>query len=579
MNIRSRFAILYYQVMSPCILETTTLIRCLAIACLSGCLFVFVACKEPPPPSPKKVEIVREPALLNPKTGEIIASAISYAKENRGKVDDSIRLREPDIVAKAYEEQPVQRIWSNEKEWLHGADSIFAFLDHVERYGLFPTDYHQPHLRLLRQRLTDSAAQTDAALWARAELMLTDAFAHIYRHLKLGRLERDSVSLRKDSTLDISQVLVMLHSVAKGDSTTAQLESLEPKHEGYRLLKAQLPLFLDTMDRRRYTYVHWPKKDTVSYVRELQSRLFEQGYITFNTTVADSLSLSEAMRKAQVDRGLKVDGKPGPQLIGSLNNNGPEQFIRIAINLDRYKLLPEEMPVKYIWVNLPEYRLQFMDSGIQLMESKVIVGQSRTRTPVLNSSVVNLVTMPQWTVPYSIIFNEMLPKIQKSTRYLAKENLMVVDQYDSIIPPDSINWMALNKKNFPYLLKQRQGDDNSLGVIKFNFRNKYDVYLHDTNARTMFNRNNRAMSHGCVRVQRWDSLAKYLTVTDTLKHHPDSVRMLISKGEKKTIVLKERVPIFIRYLTVRADDKGLWFFEDIYAEDKLLRDRYFSAKY
>jgi murein L,D-transpeptidase YcbB/YkuD len=151
---------------------------------------------------------------------------------------------------------------------------------------------------------------------------------------------------------------------------------------------------------------------------------------------------------------------------------------------------------------------------------------------------------------------------------------MVVDRYDSIIPPDSINWAALNKKNFPYLIKQRQGDDNSLGVIKFNFRNKYDVYLHDTNARGLFNRTNRAMSHGCVRVQRWDSLAKYLTVTDTLKHHPDSIRQWIGRGEKKVVVLREKVPIYLRYFTVQAKEDQLLFFEDIYGEDKLLRNRY-----
>jgi murein L,D-transpeptidase YcbB/YkuD len=563
--------------MRPCILETTTLIRCLAIACLWGFLSVFISCNEPPPP--KKVEIVREPALLNPKTGEIIRQALNYAKENKGKVDDSILLMEAEIVAMAYQEQPVRRIWSNERQWLPGSDSLFSFIEHAERYGFFPDDYHHLHLTFLRNKLKDSAAQTDAALWARAELALTDAFAHLYRHLKWGRLERDSISLRKDTVLDKSSLMTMMRSVAQGDSLIARFGSLEPIHPGYHALKASLPMFLDTMDRKHYTYVQWPKKDTVSYIRELQSRLFEEGYLSFDQPVADSLTMSDAIRKAQVDRRLKVDGKPGPQLIGSLNHNGREQFIRIAMNLDRYKLLPEEMPVKYIWVNLPAYRLQFMDSGIQRMESKVIIGQARTRTPVLNSSVVNFITMPQWTVPYSIIFNEMLPKIQKSTKYLLKENLMVVDRYDSIIPPDSINWMALNKKNFPYLLKQRQGDDNSLGVIKFNFRNKYDVYMHDTNARGLFNRSNRAMSHGCVRVQRWDSLARYLTVTDTLKHHPDSISQWIGRGEKKVVVLRERVPIYFRYFTVLAEEDQIRFLEDIYGEDKILRDRYLNSKY
>jgi murein L,D-transpeptidase YcbB/YkuD len=106
--------------------------------------------------------------------------------------------------------------------------------------------------------------------------------------------------------------------------------------------------------------------------------------------------------------------------------------------------------------------MKVIDSGEIILESKVIVGQPRTRTPVLHSAGVNFITYPQWTVPYSIIFKEMLPKIQKDVEYLEKEKLMVVDKYDSVIDPHTIDWSKLDKKHFPYLLRQRQGDDNSL---------------------------------------------------------------------------------------------------------------------
>jgi murein L,D-transpeptidase YcbB/YkuD len=537
-----------------------------------------VACQDPPPP-PKKVEIVRKPELLNPKTGEIIAQAIAYAKDNRGRVDDSITLHETRLVASMYPASPASRIWGDERRWIPLADSLVGFIRISERYGLFPQDYHLKHLESLRSRLQDSAAQADAALWARGELMLSDAFARICRDLKLGRLERDSVTLRKDSLLTDSEVMDLLQQAREGEGVVPVFERLEPKHAGYLALKQALPAYLDSMDRNRYTYVEWPKEDSLRFLRDLQSRLFEDGYITFNTREADSVELSQAIRKAQEARGLKVDGKAGPQLVGSLNNTGLENFIRIAINMDRYKQLPDSMPPRYVWVNLPAFQMQLMDSGVVLMESKVIVGQPKTRTPELTSSIYNLVTMPQWTVPYSIIFHEMLPKIQKSTKYLEKENLMVVDRYDSIIPPDSINWNKLSKTNFPYLLKQRQGDDNSLGVIKFNFRNKYDVYLHDTNARGLFNRQNRAMSHGCVRIQKWDSLARILASSDSLRHHPDSIAQWISRGQKRSVALKERTPIYIRYFTAAAPDGSIRFYDDIYAEDKLLRNRYFAKKY
>jgi murein L,D-transpeptidase YcbB/YkuD len=190
-----------------------------------------------------------------------------------------------------------------------------------------------------------------------------------------------------------------------------------------------------------------------------------------------------------------------------------------------------------------------------------------------------MVTYPQWTVPYSIIFKEMLPKIQKDVGYLEQQNLMVVDHNDSVIDPYTIDWSILNKKKFPYLLRQRQGDDNSLGVMKFNFSNKYDVYLHDTNARSMFSRSNRAISHGCVRVQKWDSLSHYLIAKNPPPITEDSLKAWLQREEKHYIYLKQKVPVYLRYYTceVKVDGK-IQFFEDIYGDDKSLRMRYFSRK-
>jgi murein L,D-transpeptidase YcbB/YkuD len=534
------------------------------------------SCQEPPPPKPK--EIVKKPELLNPKTSEIIEAALNYAEENGGKVNDSIRLEEISFLKTIYTGSPVKRIWSNEKSWLPMGDAMYSFIVGSENYGLFPEDYHLRVLKSVRNQLKDSIAMTDAALWARSDLMLTDAFIHMARHLKFGRLERDSTTLRMDSVFSEKQVISLFSRLSSADSIKSILESLEPIHAGYREIRELLPSFLDSMDRQRYTYIDFPKKDSITYVKQLQSRLFEDSYITFNTRMPDSVELSEAIRKAQAARGLTVDGKSGPQLVRSLNNTGWERFARIAINLDRYKHLPDSMPLRYVWVNLPAYSMQLIDSGIVIMESKVIVGQPKTRTPVLQSEITNFITYPQWTVPFSIIIKEMLPKIQKSTDYLLKQNLMVVDRNDSIIPPDSINWSKLSKTYFPYQLKQREGDDNSLGVIKFNFRNKYSVYLHDTNARGLFSRGNRAMSHGCVRVQEWKQFAENLVYTDTIKYHPDTLAAWILRGEKHTVGLQKRTPIFLRYFTTYVSDGKIKLYDDIYSDDKLLRDRYFAKR-
>ncbi len=222
--------------------------------------------------------------------------------------------------------------------------------------------------------------------------------------------------------------------------------------------------------------------------------------------------------------------------------------------------------------------LKVVDTDTTVFESRIIVGTTKTRTPLLTSQVSNFITYPQWTVPYSIIFKEMLPQIKRNVDYLAKQNLMIVDKNDSIIDPYTIDWSKLNKNRFPYLIKQRQGDDNSLGVLKFNFANKYSVYLHDTNARWMFSQGDRALSHGCVRVKDFQRLANFLVRNDTIKYHPDTLKNWIRRQEKHVVSGFPKVPVYIRYFSVEGKDGRIKFYPDIYSEDRILRNRYFADK-
>jgi len=292
----------------------------------------------------------------------------------------------------------------------------------------------------------------------------------------------------------------------------------------------------------------------------------------------DTIALAKGIRKYQRRKGMSPTGKVSDGLVRSLNNFDVAKFKSIAINLDRYKLLPDTFPATYIWINLPAYKLKMWDSGCVAFESRVIVGATKTRTPLLTSEVVNFITYPQWTVPYSIIIKEMLPGIKKDSNYLAKQNLMVVDYNDSILDPKRIDWHRLNKNNFPYQIKQRQGDDNSLGIIKFNFRNKYSVYLHDTNARWLFGKRDRALSHGCVRVQEWHKMADFLIRNNQDKFPADTLKAWFKRQEKHVVTGFPKIPIYIRYFTCEGVNGKLSFFEDIYGEDQLLTEKYFSNK-
>ena len=540
-------------------------------------VLLLASCGEKP--VPKEKDIVQQTELMDDRIRANARQILDYARINNGRINDSILLQEYTLIEPLYNKNDFSPFWSADGVWHREADSLFAFIRDCKTYGLFPNDYHFHALSGIRERvISDSLAQKDAVVWTRADLMFTDAFMLIAKHLKKGRLDFDSTTLRRDTILPVDFYTRAFELFRNTKNASFVFRQIEPKHELYTGLRKALSAFLDTTEFRRTTWLDYPYKDSLTFYRALQMRLFEENLLMSATTPPDTATLRGALRKFQASKNLKVTGRVNEPTVSSLNNTEWEQFKKIAINLDRLKLLPDTLPPVYVWVNIPSYNLKLVDTDSVVLTSRVIVGTTKTRTPVLNSDIANFITYPQWTVPYSIIFKEMLPQIQKDTNYLKRQNLIVVDKDDNIISPDSVNWNKLNKKYFPYLLKQRQGDDNSLGVLKFNFRNKYAVYLHDTNARWLFGKSNRALSHGCVRVQEWQKLAHYLVRNDTVRYHQDTLRNWINRQEKHIVAGFPKVPIFIRYFTAEGKDGKIRFYDDIYGEDRILRQKYFAQK-
>ncbi|MFT3824577.1 MAG: L,D-transpeptidase family protein [Chitinophagaceae bacterium] len=530
---------------------------------------------------PKNVDIVEHPAAFDVRVSDNIKSVLGFALDNKGRLNDTVVLDRDTLVNQFYNNNEFKPLWCDKENWLPSGNALLSFIENAKEYGLFPTDYHyRPLSNIQHSFLTDSTARKNAALWARADLMMTDAFVQLARHLKQGRLPYDSVTLRTDSVLGDDFYHSVWERLRQTGSVISTLHELEPKHPGYDSLKTGLKFFLDSVGSfKRYTYLPFPIKDSAAFFRLLQKRLFESDLVPSPSEPLDTAAWRQVLSNFQATHeGLKVTGRINENTVLRLNNTDWEKFKRIAITLDRYKLLPDSMPVTYVWVNLPAYTMRVYNSDTLVLESRVIVGQPRTRTPLLTSQISNFITYPQWTVPTSIIFKEMLPQIKRNVAYLAKQNLMVVDNNDSILDPANIDWSKMSKNHFPYKLRQRQGDDNSLGVLKFNFPNKYSVYLHDTNARWLFSKSSRALSHGCVRVKEFEKLADFLVRNDTIRYHPDTLRNWIKREEKHVVSGFQRTPIFIRYFTCEGKNDRVKFYDDIYGEDKLAQEALFADK-
>lgn len=552
-------------------------------------LFVIAgstACNNRKPPP--ETAIAATPEELDPKVTEILQTAVKFAMGNNGVLVDSTHIDNIYMVEQLYQKKEYVAIWSEKEQWKPLADSMFDFIEHAKLYGLFPEDYHFLSLDSIKKKFaSDSmgrAHRRDAVIWANADMMLTDAFLHLVRDLKMGRLPTDSVTLRKDTVIPNEFYINRLALSQKYNSLTKVFHALEPKHKGYQQLKAAVPAFLNSVSDRVFTVVPSPKLRTPDFKMLLQKRLYQGGFLFSDTTLADSLQLAEAIMKFQASKGIKSDGKVGEETVKAMNMTDRDRFIRIAISLDRYKLLPEIMPDRYVWVNLPAFYMEFHENDSLKLVSKIICGKPANRTPLLTSAISDLVTYPQWTVPASIIAKEILPAMKRSPDYLAKKGFSLINSKGDEVNPDSVDWSRYSK-GIPYRVVQGSGDDNALGILKFNFPNKYAVYLHDTNQRYLFAQNMRSLSHGCVRVQDWEKLAYSIvrydhSVLDMEGRSPveDSMSSWLKRKEKHSIPVRNKLPVYIRYFTAEGKDGRVAFYEDIYGEDKLLQQRHFAGK-
>ena len=553
------------------------------VSILLWLVFIFISCQQKH--SAKEIEIVETPEEMNARVSDNIKAVLLFALDNSGKINDSIRLKLSAVSRAGYAKNGYQRIWSNHNSFLPIADSMLKFIQHARYYGLYPEDYHfSPLMDLVGKLVRDSLTQKDAVAWTKTDLMLSDAFMLALKDLKEGRMISDSASISSNSIMVDSFFVGKLDQVIAGVPVSEIFSAIEPKQAEYQALRQALKSFVDHMDTKTYTQVKFPNKDSLEFTRNIYTRLTELGY---GNRVGGSPSpeeYEEALKRYQEDHGLKPDGVAGPAVAASLNFTDKEKFRQVAITLDRYKSA-SSYPETYIRVNIPSFYLTLVDADTIVLTSKVVIGKAATMTPELTSAISDMITYPQWTVPVSIIRQDILPQLKLDPGYLARKGFSLVDDKGETTNPYDVDWSKYTNW-IPWRVVQGSGDDNALGVFKFNFNNAYSVYLHDTNQRYLFNNENRALSHGCVRVQKWHELAAFIASRDSASLKPDqkaaynidSINTWISEQKRKAILVKKRLPLFINYYTCAVKDDRIIFYKDIYKKDEQLASRYFANK-
>ncbi len=441
--------------------------------------------------------------------------------------------------------------------------------------GLYASDY--------KVELLDSLwllpATTDSSLsvkMARIDVLMTSAFIKYGKHLAEGKTDpyhldpNWNYKRRAYSTKEIAQLRVS----AKQESPKEYLSYCRPSDRYYASLMKWMKrsydpeyAFKDTLNID-YPSKSLKKGDSSEVIRRMKYRL--KDFQSFAGTKPNGLfddSLEVALKEFQKYRGLVSDGIAGKSTFTALEMTLAQQRDQIRVNMERARWLFHDLPPEFLLVNIAAYQLYIFRNGKVDYQSNVVVGKLHHETPIFHSTIKYIEFNCTWTVPRKIAVNEILPQIQQDKNYLKTRHFDVLSNGE-VVNYTTINFSNYNINNFPFTLRQQPGPYNSLGSMKFVFPNKYSVYLHDTPARYLFEKEGgRAFSHGCVRVQFPDRLAAELLKKNGITQA--DISKIIEKKETKDVSLKYPMPVFITYWTCYEGktEKHLYFLQDVYKRD------------
>nr|WP_314266822.1 L,D-transpeptidase [uncultured Moellerella sp.] len=280
--------------------------------------------------------------------------------------------------------------------------------------------------------------------------------------------------------------------------------------------------------------------------------------------------LVEAVKKFQLMFGLDADGAIGRGTKQWLNTSPRQKAGIMALNIQRLRIIPASNGTG-ILVNIPNYSLDFYLNNELILDSKVIVGRPDRKTPIMSSALNNVVINPPWSVPTSMTRKDIAPKGKQDPSYFSRRGYTIYSGWDQDsyeIDPYSIDWENISPANFPYRVRQAPGPSNSLGRYKFNMPSSDAIYLHDTPNHSLFNKNARAISSGCVRVNKADKLATILLGDAGWKQ--DRIDGAVKQGDTRFVNIPDRIPVYLYYQTAWVEDDQPQYRADIYQYDKVI---------
>jgi murein L,D-transpeptidase YcbB/YkuD len=463
-----------------------------------------------------------------------------------------------------YQERGYEALWTTSKDSARRA----AFFQALERAGDHGLPVARYNTASLRATFDDLASERQRG---QLEVAVSTAFLIYANDVQTGSIDPITADPGIVREVPRRNPLSTLRAFAASDPR-AFIKTLPPASPQYtQLMRAKLDLEL------AFQSGGWGPElskgavkpgDSGAAVTALRDRLVRMGYLRRSATETYDGAMQKAVQRFQIDHGLTADGVAGEATIAEINVGVEDRWQSVVVAMERLRWMNGvSLGKRHIWVNLPDFSAKIIDNGKVTFETVTVVGmnQADRRSPEFSDQMEFMVINPTWNVPRSITVKEYLPMLQKNPNSV--RHLKIVDRRGRVVNRAETDFTQFSARNFPFSMSQPPSDSNALGLVKFMFPNKWNIYLHDTPSKSLFNKEVRAFSHGCIRLGQPFDFAYALLAPQSGDPKGEFAAHLNSRAET-TLPLKTPVPVHIVYFTAWPTPKGrIEFRRDVYGRD------------
>ena len=478
------------------------------------------------------------------------------------------------FLMELYRRRGFEPAWTNEDR----VDELIGIVEGIHAEGLEPEDYHASVLRRLRREI---AVEDNVYRRVDFDLLLTESLARLGAHLRFGKVDPVALDPNWNVARDvrIDDPVGVVQAAIDADSLRAFIDAQIPRQAFYQRFKDALARYRSLRGRGGWP-VDFEGTSLKPDVRDprvvrLRARLAAEGDLgsaAVNDNDRYDAAVEAAVSRFQERHGLAVDGVAGRRTFAAMNVPVEARIEQIQAALERSRWVFTALSGDYLLINIAGYRAWLVRDDAPAWTGRVMVGRTYRQTPVFRADMTYLVFNPTWTVPPTILRKDILPKLRANSDYLDEKGYLLLDRDGREVDRAGLDWEALSRGGFPYVVRQPAGPDNVLGRVKFIFPNHHFVFLHDTNNPALFEKPERTFSSGCIRVETPLDLAR-LVLDDGDQWDRQRIDAVVGTGETTTVQLASSLPVLVLYWTAEArPDGSVRFYNDIYDRDRRIID-------